>query len=420
MKPHDAVVIGAGPAGCAAALFLAQKGYQPLVLDQAKFPRDKVCGEFISPAADDLLDDLGLLARIEAQNPRRLHGVALSAYGDQEVFLDYPPRPDRPGPVTSLSLPRFWFDRLLVDRVREAGLEVLEERRVTGLMVQDGRVVGVQGWDASRTPFTLRARVVLDAGGRQSVAIRQFHLRRRAGGKSRVALAAHWRGGPPLRDYCYMHVSPPGYTGTASVHQGGVNVVLVVDPGVIRGQDLNAVYRRIVLAEPRRRALLAGARPVESVRSVDSLAFSVAPAPVGGLLLAGDAMGFLDPFTGEGIYLSLRSAQVAAAAVDEGLQQGGVSRRGVQLYEQARHREFGARFRLSRILQRIIYSKRLCRQVMATLARHPSLAAPLIGAIGDYLPAEAVVRPGYLARGVRAWLATRCRKLPAEAKNQDG
>jgi len=76
MNPYDVIIIGAGPAGCASALFLYQKGLRVLVLDRAAFPRDKVCGEFISPAADDILEEIGVLEAIQQSNPMRLQGVA--------------------------------------------------------------------------------------------------------------------------------------------------------------------------------------------------------------------------------------------------------------------------------------------------------------------------------------------------------
>ena len=86
----DVIVIGGGPAGSATALFLSAKGYRVLLLEQAFFPRDKVCGEFISPAADDLLAELGVLESIVALSPQRLSGVAISAYGEEDTGSKIP------------------------------------------------------------------------------------------------------------------------------------------------------------------------------------------------------------------------------------------------------------------------------------------------------------------------------------------
>ena len=398
MSPCDVTVIGAGPAGCATALFLAQAGWSVEVLDQARFPRDKVCGEFISPAADPLLEQLGVLARLEAVPPVRLKGVAFSAYGGPELLIPYPPWPGGPEPVTSLSLPRLTFDRILTERLSEAGVRLKEGFKVTALNVHQGRVTGVQGFDAERTPFKQPARLVIDAGGRQAVSVRQFQARRREGRGRKIALAAHWQNAAVPEAYCYMHISPPGYTGLSPVPGGLCNLVLVLDQAAVGTSDREALYRRVVRSNPRRRAFLEQAEPVEPVRSVDSLAFGVAPPPVDGLMRVGDAMGFIDPFTGEGIFLALRSAQLAAGVAGEALHQGDLSRRRLLVYEQRREEEFRKKFLLSRILQFLIYNQPLCRGVAGLLAERPDLARTLVGVIGDYLPAGRVVGWRYLAQ----------------------
>ena len=111
MDRYDVIIIGAGPAGCATALFLHRRGYRVVVLDQARFPRDKVCGEFISPAADPILAELGLMDAIEQTAPRRLQGVAISACGDEARCIDNPPPRQAPRPVASASLPPSVFVR---------------------------------------------------------------------------------------------------------------------------------------------------------------------------------------------------------------------------------------------------------------------------------------------------------------------
>ena len=398
MKNFDAVIIGAGPAGTATALFLAKQGYRVVVLDQAEFPRDKVCGEFISPAADAIFAELGVLALLEAQSSLRLNGVYISAYGKSEVCVDYPPMPGRTGRVTSLSVPRMVLDNVLLQQARRMGAEVRERHKVHDLLFHDGRVVGVKGWDGQKIPFTLKARVVVDAGGRNCVSIRRLNLRQAAKGSGKIALAAHWRGARFRENYCYMHVSPPGYTGIASVGGGSVNVVLVVDSRLLEGRDSEEFYLRAVLGNPRRRQLLADAAPAEKPRTVESLAYSVKSPACGGLALVGDAMGFIDPFTGEGIYLSLRSAQMAAQTVDSAFKTSDFSRRRFAGYEAVRRAEFHKKFVLSRTLQQLIYKPRLCVRVVKILAENPSLAERLVGVIGDYLPAETVVSVKFLAR----------------------
>ena len=167
----------------------------------------------------------------------------------------------------------------------------------------------------------------------------------------------------------------------AAVGDDLLNVVLVVDSELVKGQELTSYYTQTLLSNPLRRKILEGAVLKGQVRTVDSLSYGVKPVPCGGLLLVGDATGFIDPFTGEGIYLSLRSAQLASVVLDGAFQSTEFSKKTVQRYEELRMREFHKKFTLSRILQRIIYSPRVCREVVTTLAGNSELAQELVGVL---------------------------------------
>lgn len=399
MKRYDVIVIGGGPAGSATALFLADCGYEVILLDQARFPRDKICGEFISPAADSILERLGVLSEIEALSPVRLSGVSISSNEKTGFAVQYPSLPGTTRPMTSLSLPRMVFDRLLIERVGQKGVIVKEGHKVTDFIVEEEQVVGVRGLDAAKTPFEFRASVVVDAGGRNGVSLRRFGLKKKKRGSGKVALAAHWTTLQPLGKYCAMHISHPGYTGIASTGPGQVNVVLVVDKKSLKGEnDLHDFYVRTVLKNQLRRNLLGQAEVEEKVRTVDSLAFSVRPPKIGGLVLVGDASGFIDPFTGEGIYLSLRSAEIASEVIDLCLKRKDFSREALAVYEQKRKKEFNKKFLLSKIFQRLIYNPLLCNRVIQILAKNPEQAETLVGVIGDYIPADEVVSLRFLGR----------------------
>ena len=200
MKSYDIVVIGGGPAGASAALFLEKKGYRIALLDQAFFPRDKVCGEFVSPAADDIFSDLGILESINALNPTRLCGVALSSYESSYLQVDYPNTVDG-RTMTSLSVERSMLDDLMINQVRNSNIQLMEGFKVTDLLFDEGNVCGVKGHDETKTKFSIKAKVVIDGGGRNSISLRRLNLRRGSPGKGKIALAAHWEGVKELGNY---------------------------------------------------------------------------------------------------------------------------------------------------------------------------------------------------------------------------
>ena len=406
MKSYDIVIIGGGPAGASAALFLEKKGYRIALLDQAVFPRDKVCGEFISPAADDIFSDLGILESINALNPTRLCGVALSSYESSYLQVDYPNTVDG-RTMTSLSVERSMLDDLMINQVRNSNIQLMEGFKVTDLLFDGGNVCGVKGHDETKTKFSIKAKVVIDGGGRNSISLRRLNLRRGSPGKGKIALAAHWEGVKELGSYCYMHISHPGYTGIAPVGHNRANVVLVVDRNYLIGVNVEQFFMTTVLGNRLRERILGGGTPVEKIRTVDSLAYSVKKIRCGGLLLVGDATGFIDPFTGEGIYLSLRSSQLAVGVVENAFDRSDFSSRQLQSYDLIRKKEFRKKNILSKFLQRLIYKPYLCDRVVETLATQKELSSLLVGVIGDYMPANKVVCFQYLLRLLGGMLSHR-------------
>ena len=403
MDNADVIVIGGGPAGCSAAIGLSRLGYNVVLFYQAKFPRDKVCGEFISPAADPILDRLGILSRIETLNPKRLKGVSISSFEGEEFSIDYPFQPGLAERPTSLSVSRYELDSLFVEEAKRAGVEVREQYKATEFLFEDDCVIGIRGWDGNKTSFSIHAPLVIDAGGRNALSLKKFQLKEEPVGGVKIAMAAHWEGAQIADDYCYMHVSDPGYTGISNVGSDRANVVLVVDRDSMNGENPDKFYLDTVMKNSQRYKILRNAKCLESVRTVESLAFSVKSLPCGGLLMVGDAMGFIDPFTGEGIYLSLRSSEIAVEVAVKALENFNFSRDALNIYEVRRKKEFDKKFLLSRVLQKLICSQFFCNQVVRALKGDRGLAETLVGVIGDLEPAETVVSSRFLLQLAAAY-----------------
>jgi flavin-dependent dehydrogenase len=327
-----------------------------------------------------------------------LKGVAISSYEGEEIVIDYPQIPGMDARPTSLSVPRYELDAIFMEQVKQVGVEVREQHKVTEFLFAEGRVTGVRGWDENKTSFTLKAPLVIDAGGRNALSFKKMDLKKESGGDTKIAMAAHWEGAKIADDYCYMHVSRPGYTGISSVGKDRANLVLVVNRQSMHGEKPDKFYMDTVMQNCHRRKILQDAECIESVRSIESLAFSVKPVTCGGLLLVGDAMGFIDPFTGEGIYLSLRSSEIAVEVADKAFKKSDWSNEVLKDYEVRRRQEFDKKFLLSRLFQKLIYSRFFCDRVVRALQRKPELAETLVGVIGDLSPAQTAVSFKFLLR----------------------
>ena len=131
---------------------------------------------------------------------------------------------------------------------------------------------------------------------------------------------------------------------------------------------------------------------------VDSLAYSVKTPECGGLILVGDATGFIDPFTGEGIYLSLRSSQLAVKTIANAFDKSDFSENQFKVYDRMCEKEFKKKIILSKVLQYLIYNPSVCIRVVNALALEKELSGLLIGVIGDYIPASKVVCFEYFFR----------------------
>ena len=155
----DVVVVGAGPAGAATAILLAGAGHAVTLLDRARFPRDKICGEYLSPEASRILDRLGVLKAVEA-GARPLRGMRITAPDGTEVVGDYPREGRWRGYRDhALAAPRRHLDAVLVERARDLGVTVRESVRVTDLLTTGRRVVGVEALRRRRGDSGSSARI---------------------------------------------------------------------------------------------------------------------------------------------------------------------------------------------------------------------------------------------------------------------
>lgn len=353
---RDVVIIGAGPGGACAAIGLRRRGFNVLLLEKDRFPRPKLCGEFISPEVHRLSEELGIAEHLRLASPAELHIARLHLYGEPAIEI--------PLPAHALGLSRATLDELLLRRAAALGAEVCEQATVESAKRESTGHFTVTFQRGSQR-HDVTARAVICAAGRWN---RWTSTRTHNGThapRAAYGLKAHFKPQVASPGTLDLHFFEGGYCGIAPVEDGRANVCSLIEksllrPGMAEGDDAEAV----LLAQPSLAAQLGSSGRLTDFLFTGPLIFN-RPQPVAdSMLMVGDSAAFIDPFCGDGISIAMHSGLLAATALAPALtrRDGAHSLdRVLADYSTAYHRNFASQFRWAARLRAVARSPRAAR-----------------------------------------------------------
>lgn len=383
----DVIVVGGGPAGAATALLLARRGRAVVLIDRAVFPRPKPCGDCLSAGATALLRRLGVLDAALARPHAVLQGWRIVAPDGALFEARFPGEAG-----TALVVERAELDDALLVAARAAGVTV-EHDRVVDIVRRGGAVIGVRGLRRS-----WHAPLVIGADGLRSVVAARLGLRQR-GPLRKLSLTFHLDAAPDNDAMGEMHVGDGFCAGLAPVSSTRCNLTLVADAarfGRAVADDPATIAAVLIARLPRLAHRIApDALHNSAPRASGPFDRPVSRIAVDGAALVGDAAGYYDPFTGQGVYQALASAELLAACADAalGLHPGGVAAAALQPYVRARTRLLrGARL-VQRGIETVLSRPALANRAIAHIGRAPAFGRALIAVTGDVQPPSRLFAP---------------------------
>ncbi len=376
----DVVVAGAGPAGCVAGIVLARAGVRVVMFDRARFPRSKLCGDSLNPGAVALLERLGLTGFPE-ERAVPAGGMLVTGQAGVRIEGRYP------AGVRGRFISRRDLDSWLLEKAVDAGVEVTEGTRVAGpLLASDQhpvRVTGVRLSGLTGEGCAVRSRLTIAADGRRSVLAFGLGLARHPVRPRRWAIGAYFEGVEDLSDLGEMHIRNGRYVGIAPLPGGIANACLVTDRlrELYPRRDLAAALAAEIDRDPILGPRFVRARLMTRPVALGPLAVDSHGAGLAGLLLAGDAAGFVDPMTGDGLYFAMRGGELAANAAL--LQLSGAVSSGHRWLAAARAREFRFKRAFDRSLRTIVSRPRAVWLASHLARLYPSAIERMIRLAGD-------------------------------------
>jgi len=363
----DVIIVGAGPAGSAAAYYLATAGLDVLVLEKSRFPREKVCGDGLTPRAVKALTSMGVPIT-ESDGWLRNQGLRIIG-GGSRIEMPWPDLSSYPG--YGLVRTRLDFDQILARHAEKAGARVIQGMNVTGPVLDDrtGRITGVLAQDTAEGKAAqeqeFRGRLVVAADGNSSRLSVSMGLRKRDDRPIGVAVRTYYTSPRHRDDWLEAWLDLwdgdallPGYGWIFGMGDGTSNVGLGLlnTSAAFQNIDYRALLRRWLAAMPAEWGFTEENRSQPIRGAALPMGFNRTPHYTRGLLLAGDSGGMINPMNGEGIGYALESGEIAARVITQALARPTAvsAERVLQGYPRILKDSYGGYYTLGRVFVELI------------------------------------------------------------------
>lgn len=349
-RVYDVAIVGAGPAGATCAWYLATRGIETLLVDKARFPRDKFCGDAVIPRAQRHLKRMGVLDQlIEAGECLFTTSGGFVSPAGVECLSDSAENPSG----TPMSVKRIILDERIVRAAQSAGAELLEEFPVDEVAFDDR----ARAWSVRSRKRRLMAKTLVLADGAQSKLARSLGIVR--DGPKAICSRAFIDGGSHSFEtdgVCYMERDLlPGYAAIFRHPNDVLNYCAYIIPGGrAEPSDLKAIHHGLLESNPILRRHLGTGYDIEPMRGAWLRLGGIPKSYADNLLIIGDAAGHIDPLTGEGIQFAMEGAEKAADTLVNAFHAGRFDAEHLSSYHKAWNREFGHKFPLARRASRLM------------------------------------------------------------------
>lgn len=352
---YDAIIIGGGPAGATAAAVLAVKNRRVLVLEREKFPRYHV-GESMMPFCYFPLERIGVIERIKASHFPKKYSVQFVSRDGRASQPFYFFQHFEHEAATTWQVLRSEFDLMLLDNARMKGAEVLEETTVRDVIQEKGAVVGVRATSKSGEPLEFHAPITIDASGRDALAVSRKGWKKRDPYLNKIAIWTYYQGAmrdPGLDEGAttVAYLPEKGWFWYIPLPEGMVSVGVVAEKEYLyrETRDIAEIFQREVKNNVWIEQHLAPGKQTGQYYVTGEFSYRSEFCAADGLILAGDAFAFLDPVFSSGIFLALRSGELAGDAADAALASGD--------YSAAQFAEYGAQLRQGiEAMRKLVYA----------------------------------------------------------------